>query len=291
MTDRHTIELPNLQLSYLSWGQGNEPVLCLHGMADCGLVWSHFGQFVTSQSDRYCVVAPDLRGHGESTKPTDNYSFESIIDDLEGLMLSLGWQSAHIIAHSWSAKTVSLWAQQSPQRFRSLIFVDPFFMGRFPWWVRLTFPLFYRVLPFLKIVGTFPTYAEAEKIARTLKQYRDWTPFQEAVFRATIAEQPDGSWRSKFPVQARNLIFEAILGIDGLNQSITVPTLFVQPKQGLNQSEWQLKPYKIYCSNLQICKVDGNHWAFLVAPASFDEAILQFLSNIQRELGDCSKSG
>jgi pimeloyl-ACP methyl ester carboxylesterase len=291
MTDRHTIELPNLQLSYLSWGQGKEPVLCLHGMADCGLVWSHFGQFVTSQSDRYCVVAPDLRGHGESTKPIDNYSFESIIDDLECLMLSLGWQSAHIIAHSWSAKTVSLWAQQSPQRFRSLIFVDPFFMGRFPWWVRLTFPLFYRVLPFLKIVGTFPTYAEAEKIARTLKQYRDWTPFQEVVFQATIAEQPDGSWRSKFPVHARNLIFEAILGIDGLNQSITVPTLFVQPKQGLNQSEWQLKPYKIYCSNLQICKVDGNHWAFLVAPESFDEAILQFLSNIQRELGDCSKSG
>jgi pimeloyl-ACP methyl ester carboxylesterase len=260
-------------------------------MADCGLVWSHFGQFVTTQSDRYCVVAPDLRGHGESTKPTDNYSFESIIDDLEGLMLSLGWQSAHIIAHSWSAKTVSLWAQQSPQRFRSLIFVDPFFMGRFPWWVRLTFPLFYRVLPFLKIVGTFPTYAEAEKIARTLKQYRDWTPFQEVVFQATIAEQPDGSWRSKFPVQVRNLIFEAILGIDGLTTTITVPTLFVQPKQGLNQAEWQLKPYKIYCSNLQICKVDGNHWAFLVAPESFDEAILQFLSNIQRELGDCSKSG
>ena len=85
MPDRHTIELPNLQLSYLSWGQGNEPVLCLHGMADCGLVWSHFGQFLASQGDRYCVVAPDLRGHGESTKPTDNYSFESIIDDLEGL--------------------------------------------------------------------------------------------------------------------------------------------------------------------------------------------------------------
>ena len=281
MPDRHTIELPNLQLSYLSWGQGTEPVLCLHGMADCGLVWSHFGQFLTAQGYRYYVVAPDLRGHGESSKPTDNYSFESIIEDLEGLMVSLGWQSAHIIAHSWSSKTVSLWAQQSPHRFRSLIFVDPFFMGRFPWLVRLTFPLFYRVLPFLKLVGTFSTYDEAEQIARTLKQYRDWTPLQESVFRATISEQPDGHWRSKFPVHARNLIFEAILGIDGLTTTITVPTLFVQPKQGLNQAEWQLKPYKTYCSNLQICKVDGNHWTFLVAPETFDEAILKFLSSIQ----------
>ena len=86
MPDRHTIELPNLQLSYLFWGQGKEPVLCLHGMADCGLVWSHFGQFVTSQSDHYCVVAPDLRGHGESAKPTDNYSFES---DLPCILLDL----------------------------------------------------------------------------------------------------------------------------------------------------------------------------------------------------------
>ena len=289
MPDRHTIELPNLQLSYLSWGQGTEPVLCLHGMADCGLVWSHFGQFLASQGNRYWIVAPDLRGHGESTKLNDSYSFESIIEDLEGLMQSLGWQSAHIIAHSWSAKTVSLWAQQSPQRFRSLIFVDPFFMGRFPWLVRLTFPLFYRILPFLKLVGTFSTYNKAEQIARTLKQYRDWTPLQESIFRATISEQPDSSWRSKFPVHARNLIFEAILGIDGFTTTITVPTLFVQPNQGLNQAEWQLKPYKTYCSNLQICKVDGNHWAFLVAPEAFDKAILQFLSNIQGELRDCSK--
>jgi pimeloyl-ACP methyl ester carboxylesterase len=289
MPDRYTIELPNLQLSFLSWGQGHEPVLCLHGMADCSLVWSHFGQFLASQSDRFAVVAPDLRGHGESDKPTDDYSFMSIIQDLESLMLALGWENAHIIAHSWSAKTAALWAQQSPHRFRSLTLVDPFFMGRFPWWVRLTFPLFYRVLPFLKLVGTFPSYDTAEQVARTLKQYRDWTPFQEAVFQATISKQPDGSWRSKFPVHARNLIFEAILGIDGLTTTITVPTLFVQPKQGLNQSEWQLKPYKTYCSNLQIYKVNGNHWAFLVAPESFDTVILQFLSNIQYELGDCPK--
>jgi len=284
MSSRLTIELPNLQLSYLSWGQGKEPVLCLHGMADCGLVWSHFGQFLAAQSDRYWVVAPDLRGHGESSKPNDDYSFESIINDLEGLMLALGWQSAHIMAHSWSAKTVALWAQQSPHRFRSLILVDPFFMGRFPWWVRLTFPMFYRVLPFLKIVGTFSTYSEVEQIARTLKQYRDWTPFQESVFQATVSEQPDGSWCSKFPIHARNRIFEAILGIDGLTNSIAVPTLFVQPQQGLNQNQWQLKPYKAYCQNLQICRVDGNHWAFLVSPDSFNMAIFSFLESRLSEL-------
>lgn len=278
MPDRYTVQLPNLQLSYLSWGQGKEPVLCLHGMADCGLVWSQLGQFLISQSDRYWVVAPDLRGHGESSKPNDDYSFESIINDLEGLMLALGWQSAHIMAHSWSAKTVALWAQQSPHRFRSLILVDPFFMGRFPWWVRFSFPMFYWVLPFLKIVGSFSTYAEAEQIARSLKQYRDWTPLQESVFQATISQQADGSWCSKFPIHARNRIFEEILDVDGLTQTITVPTLFVQPKQGLNKARWQLQSYQTYCQNLQICQVDGNHWAFLVAPDSFNKAVSSFLS-------------
>ncbi|CAN1210837.1 alpha/beta hydrolase [Tumidithrix helvetica PCC 7403] len=274
--DRYTLDLPNLRLSYLVWGQGREPLLCLHGMADCGLVWSHLGQ---SLSDRYCVVAPDLRGHGESDKPAD-YSFDSIIDDLEALMQALGWESAHILAHSWSAKTVALWAQRSPHRFKSLILVDPFFMGRFPSWVRLTFPLFYRVLPFLKLVGKFPSYEVAEQIARTLKQYRGWTALQQEVFRATIAQQVDGSWQSKFPENARDRIFEAILSIDGLTAAIAVPTLFVKPQQGLNRMAWQLQPYKTYCLNLQIREVPSNHWAFLVEPEAFDLEIVEFLNSL-----------
>ncbi|MFM6346066.1 MAG: alpha/beta fold hydrolase, partial [Dolichospermum sp.] len=173
MLTRHTLHLANLDLSYLDSGNGSEALLLIHGMADSAMVWislaEHLGKLA---GDRYRIIAPDLRGHGESSKDPTDYSFASIITDLESLMSHLGITSAHVLAHSWSAKTVTIWATQKSDRFRSLILVDPFFMGRFPSWVRMTFPLMYRVLPFLKLVGTFPNYKTVETIARSLKQYQ-----------------------------------------------------------------------------------------------------------------------
>ena len=195
-------------------------------------------------------------------------------------MQHLGVTKVHLLAHSWSAKTAAIWATQKSDRFSSLIFVDPFFMSRFPTWFRLTFPLLYRVLPFLKVVGSFPNYETVENIARTLKQYRGWSPLQQQVFQATIESQPDGTWHSKFPPNARDRIFEAIMQVEGFTAPINIPTLFVQPETGLNRSNWQLQPYKLSCQNLQICQVPGNHWAFLVEPAAFNDAIERFLATL-----------
>jgi pimeloyl-ACP methyl ester carboxylesterase len=281
MLTRQTLHLPNLELSYLIDGNGSETLLLLHGMADSAIIWTslaeHLGNF---WSDRYRIIAPDLRGHGESSKDITDYSFASMIADLEALMSHLGITSAHVLAHSWSAKTAAIWATQKSDRFRSLILVDPFFMGRFPHWIRITFPLLYRVLPFLKVVGNFPNYETVEQIARSLKQYQGWTDLQQQVFQASIEAQSDGTWQSKFPPQARDFIFDQIMNVEGLTQSIDIPTLFVQPKQGLNRQAWQLRPYQRYFPNLQICEVAGNHWAFLVEPEAFNQAIASFLQHI-----------
>ena len=117
MPIRQTLSLPNIELSYLEWKQGKEPLLLLHGLADHALVWSNLGEHLAS---RYHIIAPNLRGHGDSSKPDDKYTFADIIGDLEGLMAHLGWTQAHILGHSWAAKVATIWATQSPQRFRSL---------------------------------------------------------------------------------------------------------------------------------------------------------------------------
>ncbi|BBC26284.1 alpha/beta fold hydrolase [Pseudanabaena sp. ABRG5-3] len=281
MLTRHTLHLPNLDLSYLLGGNGSEALLLIHGMADSAMVWTNLAEHLGNVGgDRYRIIAPDLRGHGESSKDITDYSFASIIADLEALMEHLGITSAHVLAHSWSAKTVAIWATQKSDRFRSLILVDPFFIGRFPSWIRITFPLMYRVLPFLKVVGNFPNYETVEKIARSLKQYQGWSDFQKTVFQSSLKAKPDGTWQSKFPLQARDFIFEEIMDVEGLTQSIDIPTLFVQPKQGLNRQAWQLRPYQKYFPNLQICEVLGNHWAFLVEPEAFNQAIANFLQSI-----------
>src|SRR5947209_511627 len=94
---RQTLSKPDIQLSYLEWNQGQEPLLLLHGLGDHAIVWSSLGDYLAAD---YHIVAPDMRGHGQSSKPERDYSFESAIADLEALMDHLGWTSAHIVSHS-----------------------------------------------------------------------------------------------------------------------------------------------------------------------------------------------
>ncbi|MGK7918364.1 MAG: alpha/beta fold hydrolase [Prochloraceae cyanobacterium] len=278
---RQSLKLPQIELSYLEWKQAQEPLMLLHGLADCALVWASLGDYLAPS---YQIVAPDLRGHGESSKPETGYTFAEAIADLEALMDRLGWVDAHIVAHSWSAKLLAIWATERPERFRSLILVDPFFINKIPGFFKITFPILYRVLPFLQGMGPFNSYEEAEKLARKLKQYRGWTPLQQQAFRAGIEQKLDGTWGSKFTIAARNEIFEEVMRVAGLTQTIEIPTLFIKPKQGINRTEWQLKPFKTYLKKLNVCEVPGNHWPFLVEAEDFNSTVEVFLAEQTKKM-------
>ena len=274
MPIRQTLSKSDIQLSYLEWHQGQEPLLLLHGLADNALVWSSLGDYLAAD---YHIVAPDMRGHGESSKPEDDYSFASAIADLEALMDRLGWSSAHIVSHSWTGKLAAIWARQNPERLRSMILVDPIFIWKMPSVFKVTFPLLYRVLPFLKSMGPFASYEAAKQQAQQLSQYQGWTDLHQKVFEAGIEQKPDGSWGSKFTITARDRIFEDVMRVPGLTQPVYLPTLFVQPEKGVNRQDWQLKPYKTYLKNLSISQVPGNHWPFLTQPEAFNQTVEAFL--------------
>ena len=275
---QHRLTLPDVQLAYLEWSQGQEPLLLLHGMADHSLVWASLG---SSLCDRHHILAPDLRGHGNSSKPLSGYRCADIIADLEALMAHQGWGSAHVVAHSWAAKVAVVWATQHPQAIRSLVLVDPFFINPLPRWLKPTFPLLYRLLPFLKMMGPFTSHAQAVQQAQQLKQYRGWSDWQQVVFEEGLEQKPDGTWGSKFVVQARDEIFDDVMEVAGLTRAIATPTLFIQPERGLNRTAWQLKPYRTYLQNLQIVQVPGHHWCFLVEATAFNGAIAHFLDPLR----------
>ena len=198
---RRTYQTSSLSISYLEWKHGDEPLLLLHGMADLALVWSSLGDAL---AEKYHIIAPDLRGHGESSKPETGYSCEDIIADLEGLMANLGWQSAHVIGHSWGGKVAALWANNNCDRFRSLVLIDPFYVAKLPGWLKITFPLLYKILPFLQGMKPYQSYEAAATEARNLKQFQGWSGLQEQVFEAGIEQKSDGVLSSKFPIAARD---------------------------------------------------------------------------------------
>ncbi|WGV23576.1 alpha/beta fold hydrolase [Halotia branconii] len=276
---RQVLSQPDIQLSYLEWQQGQVPLLLLHGLADNALVWSSLGDYLAAD---YHIIAPDMRGHGESSKPDQDYSFDSAIADLEALMDHLGWTSAHVVSHSWTGKLAAIWARKSPERLRSMVLVDPIFIWKMPSFFKFTFPFLYRVLPFLKGMGPFASYEEAEQQIRQLSQYQGWTTLQQQVFQAGIEQKADGSWGSKFTLAARDQIFEEVMQVPGLTTFLDTPTLFIQPEKGVNRQDWQLQPYKTYLKNLHLCQVPGNHWPFLSNPEAFNRTVSAFLAEEYR---------
>ena len=275
MPQRQTFTNNSMEISYLQWSDRGMPLLLLHGMADHALVWSSLGDYLSSN---YQVIAPDLRGHGESGKPATGYHFQDYIGDLRALINHLGWTQAHILGHSWSAKIAAIWATQQPEVFKSLILVDPFFIDKMPNWIRITFPILYQVLPFLKITRSFDSYQSIEAIARQLKQYKGWSNLQQEVFKNAIEQKADGSWSSKFTLSARGEIFEDVMGFAGLTKTLDIPSLLILPQQGLNRTAWQIQSYKKYLTSLEIKKIPGNHWAFLGEPETFNQTVAEFLS-------------
>ena len=271
---RQTFSSQGIIISTLEWSQGKTPLLCLHGLGDQSLVWSSLGDFL---APFYHILAPDLRGHGKSSKPPTGYYFENYLDDLKYLMAQREWTSAHIVAHSWAAKLACIWATQEPERFRSLTLVDPFFIGQIPPIFKLTFPLLYKVLSFLKLSQSFSSYTAIESKARQLPEYQGWSPLQQQVFQASIEEKADGTWSSKFVQQARDEVFEEVMTVAGLTQPLTIPILLIQPSRGVNRTAWQLKPYQQYLKNLEIQKMPGNHWSFMVNTDDFNVRVAHFL--------------
>jgi pimeloyl-ACP methyl ester carboxylesterase len=239
------------------------------------LVWSSLGDYLAAD---YHIVAPDMRGHGESSKPEQDYTFASAICDLEALMDKLGWSAAHIVSHSWTGKLAAIWARENPGRLKSITLVDPIFIWKMPSFLKITFPLLYRVLPFLKSMGPFASYEEAEQKIKQLSQYQNWSSLQQEVFKAAIEQKTDGTWGSKFTIAARDGIFNAVMEVPGFIHPVDTPTLFIQPEKGVNRQNWQIQPYKTNLKNLLIRQVPGNHWPFLTNPIEFNQTVAVFLA-------------
>jgi pimeloyl-ACP methyl ester carboxylesterase len=284
MPTRNTLYLPEIELSYLEWQPEMDTekvphLLLLHGLADSACVWTSLGNYL---SNRYHIVAPDMRGHGESSKPETGYTFASTIADLEALMAHLNWSDAHILGHSWTGKLAPIWATQNPDRFCSMILVDPIFIIKMPDVMKLTLPILYRKLDCLKCMGPFATLSQAETAAQLSGEYAGWTDVQQMIFQNQIEQKSDRTWGSKFTIAARNQIFTEVMKVAGLTQNIDIPTLFVQPETGVNRMAWQIQPYKKYLKNLIIKKLPGNHWLFLTEPETFNQTIAKFLESTKK---------
>jgi len=87
-----------VQLHYLEAGTTGLPdLLLLHGGSQTAAQWR---KQIEEFSSTYHVIAPDLRGHGESSKPTHGYRTARFAADVHDLIVQLQLKDITVIAHS-----------------------------------------------------------------------------------------------------------------------------------------------------------------------------------------------
>jgi pimeloyl-ACP methyl ester carboxylesterase len=95
-----TFDVNGVKLSYTVQGKG-EPVILLHGWLSSGLInWTLPGTTALLAKD-YQVIVPDIRGHGESDKPSREEAYGAeLVEDVVRLMDHLKIKKAHIVGYS-----------------------------------------------------------------------------------------------------------------------------------------------------------------------------------------------
>ena len=114
------IETNGIRMHIAEQGSGPLVLLC-HGFPESWYSWRH--QIGALADAGFHVVAPDMRGYGQTEAPEaiDQYTLLHLVGDMVGVLDALGAETAVIVGHDWGAPVAWHAALLRPDRFRAVI--------------------------------------------------------------------------------------------------------------------------------------------------------------------------
>ncbi len=125
----HIFFSERLRLHYVDWGGAAEKrMLLLHGMHDHCRTWD---DLVDHYHDRYRVIAPDLRGHGDSAWVMGSaYHFLDYVYDTNQLVEQAELAPITLVGHSMGGAIAALYAGVCPEAIERLVVIEGIGMWR-----------------------------------------------------------------------------------------------------------------------------------------------------------------
>jgi len=183
------LDVRGLRLHVRRWpNAGARKLFLLHGWMD---VSASFHFLVDALSDDWDVIAPDLRGFGESAWSADGYLFAHYLADLDALLQAYSPdEPARLVGHSLGGNLVCMYAGVRPARVRAIASLDAFGLrdaapddapGRLEKWLHQ-----------LREPERFRSYPDFSGLARQLRFENPRLPAERAEFLAHHVGEEDG---------------------------------------------------------------------------------------------------
>ncbi|KMJ55369.1 alpha/beta hydrolase, partial [Bacillus sp. LL01] len=116
------VESNGVTINGIKGGSG-PPLLLLHGYPQTHVMWH---KVIDQLAERFTVVATDLRGYGDSSKPEgeadhSNYSKRVMAKDQVNVMRELGFEEFHLVGHDRGARVGYRLALDHPEQVKKYV--------------------------------------------------------------------------------------------------------------------------------------------------------------------------
>ena len=116
----HTASVNGIQLHYVIGGHG-DPVVLLHGWPE---TWYEWHNVMPALAKKYTVIAPDLPGLGDSSKPLTGYDGKAVAADIHQLVTQLGFKTIFLVAHDIGSQVAYSYSAAHPTEVKKLVVMD-----------------------------------------------------------------------------------------------------------------------------------------------------------------------
>ncbi len=286
-----------IELHALDEGEGPLVVLC-HGFPELAFSWRHQLRALTHAG--YRVVAPDMRGYGQSSAPSavEAYDVVSLCGDLCALLDALGEESAVFVGHDWGASVVWQLAVLHPERVRAVAGLSVPFVPRAPA-PPIAIMRSHLGEDFYIVWFQEPGVAEealSRDVRRTLTTSRQWTA-QWAEEEERPSRRP--SWLSEEELEVYVEAFQRTGFTGGLNwyrnidrnweltaavaeRRVEQPALFLTGELDPVRRFMPAEAMRGWVTDLrsEVVVPEAGHWVQQQAPAAVNSALLEFLQGL-----------
>ena len=267
-----------VKLHYLVAGKG-DPVILLHGYAENSHMWR---PLMVEVAKSHMVIAPDLRGFGQSSKPLTGYTKKSMAQDVHALAQSLGYRHAIVVGHDIGLMVAYAYAAQYPNEVDRIALMDAFLPGVGDWttvWLLrdLWHFHFYGETPLKLVAGRERIYFEHfwNDFAADRKHS---VPEADRRFYARSYAQP-GAMRAGFEV-FRSFEQDAKDFAEFAQTKLTMPMLVLTGEKA--SGEFLIAQARLVDTNVDGVVIKGKgHWLMEEAPSDVMPRLVSFINKSQ----------